>query len=74
MYGVVRFNNQPCDIIDESQSWIFCGGSGWGDEEATVVCRNKEESLFGLGGEFTTSYNYTQIAIHFIIIIRWIAI
>ena len=60
MYGVVRFNNQPCDIIDYNQSWIFCGGSGWGDEEATVVCRNKEGSLFGLGGEFTS---YSDIVI-----------
>ena len=48
---VVRFSNQPCTAdFDHNQSSVFCGYSGWGDEEATVVCRNKLYSRYGIGG------------------------
>jgi hypothetical protein len=48
---VVRFNHRPCDEeFDHLESHPFCGGSGWGDEEASVVCRSELHSQFGIGG------------------------
>ena len=46
---LVTFNNQPCDQMPQSHP--FCGNSGWGDEEASVVCRNERNSRYGIGGE-----------------------
>ena len=48
----VRYNNRPCDQdFSPLQSHPFCGGSGWGDEEASVVCRSETNSKYGIGGE-----------------------
>lgn len=47
----VRFNNRACNSnFTYVQSHPFCGGSGWGDEEATVVCRSLMWSQYGIGG------------------------
>lgn len=48
-YRVVLFNNLECD--EYRQSKPFCEGSGWGDEEASVVCRNRNNSKHGFGGK-----------------------
>ena len=29
----------------------FCEDSGWGDEEANVVCQSKKKTTYGLGGK-----------------------
>ncbi|CAI8040768.1 hypothetical protein GBAR_LOCUS22670 [Geodia barretti] len=48
---VVRFNSRECDTdFDHLQSHVFCEDSGWGDEEATVVCRDQLHSHYGIGG------------------------
>ena len=47
---VVRYNSQPCGAMNYTQSPVICGNSGWGDEEATVVCRSEKSSGYGLGG------------------------
>ena len=40
-----------CDTdFDHLQSHVFCEDSGWGDEEATVVCRDQLHSHYGIGG------------------------
>ena len=53
----VRFNNQPCtDNITCDQSHPFCENSGWGDEEASVVCRSKRNMRYGIGGKSVDRY------------------
>ena len=46
---LVTFNNQSCD--EDGLSHPFCENSGWGDEEASVVCRSEKNSTYGIGGE-----------------------
>ena len=48
---IVRYNGQPCDDnFNETQnSHPFCGDSGWGDEEAAVVCGIESNTLYGIG-------------------------
>ena len=53
---VVRFNDQPCPPSQDY--WVFCEGSDWGDEEATVVCKDSLHSEFGLGSEMSLSQIY----------------
>jgi hypothetical protein len=43
---VVRLS-QNCE--DHTDSPIFCEDSGWGDEEANVVCKSKINTTYGLG-------------------------
>ena len=50
-WHLVRFNSQPCDVINHGLSYPFCENSGWGDEEASVVCRSETYSTYGIGGE-----------------------
>lgn len=48
----IRYNEQPCSRI----FWYpFCEDSGWGDEEATVVCRELGYS-YGVSGETAIPY------------------
>ena len=47
---IVTFNNQSC-----IESYLFCENSGWGDEEASVVCRSERNSTYGIGGKYLTS-------------------
>ena len=43
---LIRYNTWPCS----SPHWLpFCEESGWGDEEASVTCRQLGHS-FGTGG------------------------
>ena len=59
---LVRFNNQPCDTIDYSQSFLpFCENSGWGDEEASVVCRSERNTRYGTGRKSIEIYIFVQI-------------
>ena len=53
---VVRFNNLAC--ADHNMSRAFCEDSGWGDGEATVVCRNEMYSKYGFGGKQVANYMY----------------
>ena len=46
---LVRFFNQSCAVFDYKQSHPFCGNSGWGDEEASVVCRSERNMRYGIG-------------------------
>jgi hypothetical protein len=39
--------SQNCE--DHTDSPIFCEDSGWGDEEANVVCKSKINTTYGLG-------------------------
>ena len=49
---LVRYNKWPCN---PNWPWAaFCEDSGWGDEEATVVCR-EQGFLYGTGGECNAS-------------------
>ena len=50
---IVRYNGQACDVnFNESQnSHPFCGDSGWGDEEAAVVCGIESDTLYGIGSK-----------------------
>ena len=51
-YTLVRFNNQRCgDNVDFNQSFIFCEGSGWGNNEASVVCRHELHSNYGFASK-----------------------
>ena len=54
---VVRFNNLACTDMSK----IFCEDSGWGDEEATVVCREMY-SKYGFGGKQVANYKYSNSA------------
>lgn len=45
----VRYDATPCDGHDTSR--YICEDSGWGDEEATVVCR-EQGFMYGLGSEY----------------------
>ena len=50
---MVRFGNQSCpEHYDETA--VICEGSGWGDEEANVVCRSEMNTAYGLGGKAIT--------------------
>ena len=50
---VVRFGNQSCqEHYDEVA--VICEGSGWGDEEANVVCRSEMNTAYGLGSKAIT--------------------
>ena len=53
-YGLVVRLSRKCG--DHTDSPIFCEGSGWGDEEANVVCKSKMNTTYGLGGNF---YSYS---------------
>ena len=50
---LVRYFNQSCADFDTdyNQSHPFCGNSGWGDEEASVVCRSERNTRYGIGGK-----------------------
>ena len=57
---IVRYNGQACDEnFNESQnSHPFCEDSGWGDEEAAVVCRIESNTLYGIGSKsLPVTYN-----------------
>ena len=57
---IVRYNGQPCDeSFNETQnSHPFCGDSGWGDEEAAVVCGKERDTLYGIGSKsLPVTYN-----------------
>ena len=41
---------------NHTESPIFCEDSGWGDEEATVVCKSKINTNYGLGGKPCSGY------------------
>lgn len=45
---LVSYNEKPCDR--NSPWYVICEDSGWGDEEATVVCRERGY-LNGIGGK-----------------------
>ena len=52
-----------------TDSPIFCEDSGWGDEEANVVCKSKiDNTTYGLGGNFHSysPYNKPVILLHII--------
>ena len=44
---IVSYNESPCD---DSIPLYFCEDSGWGNKEATVVCR-KLGYLYGIGSK-----------------------
>ena len=48
----IRYDSTPCNGLTPSRA--FCEDSGWGDEEATVVCREQGYS-FGSGSMLHTS-------------------
>ena len=50
---VVRFGNQSC-LEHYDKTAVICEGSGWGDEEANVVCRSEMNTAYGLGGKAIT--------------------
>ena len=56
---VVRFGNQSCPE-HYYEAAVICGGSGWGDEEATVVCRSEMNTAYGLGGKAITHTPHTH--------------
>ena len=59
---VVRFNGYECDAdFNHLQSHIFCEDSGWGDEEATVVCRDQLYSLYGIGGIYIMAKSVSAV-------------
>ena len=43
---LVRYTEPPCNTVGH----YFCQDSGWGSEEATVVCREQGYS-YGIGSE-----------------------
>ena len=50
---LVEFNNQPCsESFEYNNNHPFCENSGWGDEEASVVCRSERISTYGIGGTY----------------------
>ena len=44
----VRYDESPCTGPDMSR--YFCEESGWGDKEATVVCR-EQGFMYGIGSK-----------------------
>ena len=49
--SVVFYTEFPCNITSHPYH-LFCEGSGWGNEEATVACRDKPGRYqYGVGGE-----------------------
>ena len=63
---VVRLSQNCEDHATDSP--IFCEDSGWGDEEANVVCKSKMNTTYGLGGNFHSysPYNKPVILLHII--------
>ena len=49
----IRYDSTPCD--GRTPPRRFCEDSGWGDEEATVVCREQLGYSFGSGSMLHTS-------------------
>ena len=47
--SVVFYTEFPCNITSHPY-YRFCEGSGWGNEEATVACRELGNQ-YGIGGE-----------------------
>ena len=49
--SVVLYTEFPCNITSHPYN-IFCEGSGWGNEEATVACRSslREQGYVGVNG------------------------
>ena len=45
----VRFSKSECGNYTEDP--LFCEDSGWGDEEANVVCKSEKNTAYGLGGK-----------------------
>ena len=45
---LVTYDEHPCD--PDHTALYFCEGSGWGNKEATVVCR-EQGYLYGIGSE-----------------------
>ena len=52
--SVVLYTEFPCNITSHPY-YRFCEGSGWGNEEATVACRERwyeyDPGVYGIGGE-----------------------
>ena len=46
---VVYYTEFPCNVTSHPY-YTFCEGSDWGNEEATVACR-EQGYLYGIGGE-----------------------
>ena len=58
----MKFVNQSCpEHYDEAA--VICEGSGWGDEEATVVCRSEMNTVYGLAGKAIT-HTHTHTHTH----------
>ena len=49
--SVVLYTEFPCNITSHPYH-LFCEGSGWGNEEATVACKEQPgRHQYGVGGE-----------------------
>ena len=46
---IVSYDERPCD--PHHTTLYFCENSGWGNEEATVVCR-EQGYLYGIGSKY----------------------
>ena len=62
---LIRYNKEPCSGL----FWYpFCQNSGWGDEEATVACRELGYS-YGVSGE--TALHLVMMYAQHMCGIRW---
>ena len=63
----VRYVNQSCPE-HYNEVAVICEGSGWGDEEANVVCRSEMNTAYGLGGKAITQshtlHKHTPTHVH----------
>ena len=53
---IVYYTEFPCNTTSHP-FYRFCEGSGWGNEEATVACR-EQGYQYGIGGEYI-DYHHT---------------
>ena len=61
---VVRYVDQSCpEHYDEIA--VICEDSGWGDEEANVVCKSEMNTAYGLGSKaITHAHAHTHTRTH----------
>ena len=58
----VFYTEFPCDNVTSHPFYRFCEGSGWGNEEATVACREQ-------GYQYGTGCEYIYYHLDYIIVI-----
>ena len=54
----ITYDTTPCSGLTPARA--FCEGSGWGNEEATVVCRESGFN-YGLGSESVKGSAHTKV-------------